>query len=75
MLLPVTGGGAPRRLAGSKNTALIEMLIDPIEENKKQERLDGWFMKDGRNKKGHEFYMLYTGLADKYMNKEEEANA
>jgi hypothetical protein len=29
VLLPVTGGGAPRRLAGLKNTALIDMRIDP----------------------------------------------
>ena len=68
------GGGALRPHAGSRNTALIDMLIDPIEENKKQERLDGWFLQDGRDKKGHEFYMLYTGLADKYMNKEESVN-
>jgi hypothetical protein len=64
------GGGAPRPHAGSRNTALIDMLIDPIEENKKQERLDGWFLQDGRDKKGHEFYMLYTGLAHKYMKQE-----
>jgi hypothetical protein len=68
--LPVMGGGAPRPHAGSRNTALIDMLIDPIEENKKQERLDGWFLQDGRDKKGHEFYMLYTGLAHKYMKQE-----
>lgn len=74
MLLPVMGGGAPRRLAGLKNTALIDMRIDPIEENKKQQRLEEWFLKDGRDKKEHEFYMLYTGLADKYMNKEESVN-
>lgn len=74
MPLPVMGGGALRPHAGSRNTALIDMLIDPIEENKKQERLDGWFLQDGRDKKGHEFYMLYTGLADKYMNKEESVN-
>ena len=50
------------------------MRIDPIEENKKQQRLEEWFLKDGRDKRGHEFYMLYTGLADKYMNKEESVN-
>ncbi|MFZ9327305.1 MAG: hypothetical protein ACO24H_07620 [Polynucleobacter sp.] len=71
---PVMGGAAPRLHAGSKNTAHIDMLIDPIEENQKQDRLDSWFMQDGRDKKGHEFYMLYTGLADKYMNKEESSN-
>ena len=69
------GGGVLRPHAGSKNTAHTEMVIDPIEENKKQERLEGWFLQDGRDKKEHEFYMLYTGLADKYMNKEGENNA
>jgi hypothetical protein len=68
------GGGALKWLIGLKNTALIDMLIDPIEENKKQDRLDSWFLQDGRDKKGHEFYMLYTGLADKYMNKGENNN-
>lgn len=75
MPLPVMGGGALRSHAGSTNSALTDMLIDPIEENKKQARLDDWFMQDGRHKKGHEFYMLYTGLADKYMNKDGEGNA
>lgn len=72
---PAMAGDAPRLRTGSKNSALIDMLIDPIEENKKQERLDGWFLQDGRDKKGHEFYMLYTGLADKYRNEEGASNA
>lgn len=68
------GGAAPRLHIGLRNSALTDMIIDPVEENKKQERLDRWFLQDGRDKKEHEFHMLYTGLADKYMNKEDEAN-
>jgi hypothetical protein len=49
-------------------------MVDPNEEQKRQDRLDEWYEKDGRNEKDHPMHSLYTGLADKYMNKE-EANA
>lgn len=47
-------------------------MTDPIEEQKRQERLEGWYEKDGRSEKSHPLYSLYTGLAAKYMNKEEK---
>ena len=70
MLLPFTAGGAPRPLTGSRNCLLIDM-VDPIEEQKRQDRLESWYEQDGRNEKDHPLHSLYTGLAEKYMNKEE----
>jgi len=46
-------------------------MVNPIEEQKRQDRLEAWYEKDGRNDKNHPMYALYTGLADKYMNKEQ----
>lgn len=43
-------------------------MVNPIEEQKRQERLEEWYERDGRNKKTHSMYGLYTGLADKYKN-------
>ena len=48
---------------------LIDM-VDPIEEQKRQDRLESWYEQDGRNEKDHPLHSLYTGLAEKYMNKE-----
>ena len=62
-------GGVPRLLTGSKNCLLIDM-VDPIEEQKRQDRLVSWYEQDGRNEKDHPLHSLYTGLAEKYMNKE-----
>jgi len=45
------------------------------EQMKRQERLNEWYEKDGRHDKNHPMHALYTGLADKYMNKEEQKNA
>lgn len=47
-------------------------MVNPIEEQKRQEQLDEWYEKDGRSDKKHPMHSLYTGLADKYMNKENE---
>ena len=63
-------GGALKLLTGSKNCLLVDM-VDPIEEQKRQDRLDSWYEQDGRNEKDHPLHSLYTGLAEKYMNKEE----
>jgi hypothetical protein len=68
------GGDALRRLNGSKNSTLTDMIIDHIEEDKKQARLEAWYKKDGRDDASHPLHRLYTGLAEKYMNKEESGN-
>jgi hypothetical protein len=47
-------------------------MVNPFEEQKRQDRLEGWYKKDGRHDKSHPMYSLYTGLAEKYMNKEQE---
>lgn len=70
MPLPAMGGDAPRRLTGSTNIARNTM-VNPVEEQKRQDRLDAWYKKDGRGSKKHPMHSLYTGLADKYMNKEQ----
>lgn len=70
MPLPVTGGGALRRLTGSTNIAHSTM-VNPVEEQKRQDRLESWYEQDGRSDKSHAMHSLYTGLADKYMNKEQ----
>jgi hypothetical protein len=49
-------------------------MVNPIEEQKRQDRLDSWYEKDGRDDKSHSLHSLYTGLASKYMN-QEQANA
>jgi hypothetical protein len=47
------------------------IMVNPIEEQKRQDRLEAWYENDGRNDKNHPMYSLYTGLAAKYMNKEQ----
>jgi hypothetical protein len=47
-------------------------MVNPIEEQKRQDRLERWYEKDGRTEKSHPFYSLYTGLAEKYKNEEQE---
>lgn len=64
------GGGAPKLLTGSTNTARNTM-VNPVEEQKRQDRLDSWYEQDGRSDKNHPMHALYTGLADIYMNKEQ----
>lgn len=66
MLLPATGGGVLRRLTGSPNIARSTM-VNPVEEQQRQDRLESWYKQDGRNDKNHSMHSLYTGLADKYM--------
>lgn len=74
MSLPAMGGDALRRLNGSKNSTLTDMIIDHIEEDKKQARLETWYEKDGRDDVNHQLHCLYTGLAEKYMNKKDGGN-
>jgi len=64
------GGGVPKLLTGSTNIA-HNTMINHVEEQQKQERLDSWYKQDGRGSKKHPMHALYTGLADKYMNKEQ----
>ena len=45
-----------------------------IEQNAIQERLDRWYIKDGRYRPDHPMHNLYTGLADKYMTTDSELN-
>lgn len=45
-------------------------MVNPAEEQRRQDRLDALYEKDGRNDKSHPMHALYTGLADKYMNSE-----
>ncbi len=49
-------------------------MVNPIEEQKRQDRMDAWYKKDGRGSRRHPMHALYTGLADKYM-KEEQGDA
>jgi hypothetical protein len=44
-------------------------MVNPVEEQKRQDRLDAWYKQDGRGSKKHPMHSLYTGLADKYMDK------
>jgi len=46
-------------------------MVNPVEEQKRQDQLDAWYKQDGRDDKSHPMHALYTGLADKYMNKEQ----
>lgn len=64
------GGGALRPLNGSTNIA-HSMMVNPVKEQKRQDRLESWYEQDGRSDKSHPMYALYTGLADIYMNKEQ----
>lgn len=48
-------------------------MVNPIEEQRRQDRLDAWYKKDGREDKNHPLYSLYTGLAGKYGDKESNA--
>jgi len=68
--LLATGGGALKLLTGSTNTA-PNTMVNPFEEQGRQDRLESWYEQDGRNDRSHPMYALYTGLADKYMNKEQ----
>jgi hypothetical protein len=64
-------GGVRKWLNGTLNKALASM-IDHRVESKRQERLDSWYEQDGRSDKSHPMYALYTGLAEKYAQKEQE---
>jgi hypothetical protein len=44
-------------------------MVNPVEEQTRQDRLDAWYKQDGRGSKKHPMHSLYTGLADKYMDK------
>lgn len=45
-----------------------------IEQNAIQERLERWYIKDGRYRPDHPMHALYCGLADKYMATDSELN-
>jgi len=64
------------RSSGSldKQTLNPLSMVNPIEEQKRQDRMDAWYKKDGRGSRRHPMHALYTGLADKYM-KEEQGDA
>lgn len=47
-------------------------MVNPVEEQKRQDRLESWYEQDGRNEKSHSLHCLYTGLASKYMNKSDK---
>ena len=47
-------------------------MIDHRVESKRQERLESWYEQDGRSDKSHPMHALYTGLAEKYAQKEQE---
>lgn len=38
----------------------------------RQTQLNEWYELDGRQDKNHPMHSLYTGLAEKYMNKEDQ---
>jgi hypothetical protein len=63
------------RSSGSLDRKTLHLLImvNPIEEQRRQDRLDAWYKKDGREDKNHPLYSLYTGLAGKYGDKESNA--
>lgn len=67
------GGDVLKRLTGSTNSIHAEMT-NHIEENERQARLEKWYEMDGRDDVNHPLHCLYTGLAEKYMNKEEGGN-
>jgi hypothetical protein len=66
------GGGALKRLTGSTSTA-PNTMVNPFEEQRRQDRLESWYEQDGRSDKNHPMHALYTGLAGKYMNKEQDS--
>lgn len=42
------------------------------EQLERQKRLNKWYELDGRHDKDHPMHSLYTGLAEKYTNKEDQ---
>jgi len=48
-------------------------MVNPVEEQKRQDRLEAWYKQDGREDKNHPLYALYTGLAHKYSGNEDNA--
>lgn len=64
------GGGVLKLLTGSTNI-VHNTMVNPFEEQKRQDRLESWYEQDGRSDKSHPMHALYTGLADIYMNKEQ----
>jgi len=54
-----------------QETLVTLTMSEAIEQMDRQKRLNEWYEKDGRHDKSHPFHSLYTGLAEKYMNKEE----
>ena len=48
------------------NGPLYDTNCNPVEQQAVQDRLDEWYVKDGRYRPDHPMHHLYTGLADKY---------
>lgn len=46
-------------------------MVDYIEENKRQERLEALYIKDGRTDPAHPFHALYTGLHQQALNNDD----
>lgn len=54
-----------------RKTLVSTAMNQATEQLKRQERLNMWYEMDGRHDKNHPMHALYTGLAEKYMDKEE----
>jgi hypothetical protein len=39
---------------------------NPIEQQKIQDRLEAWYVEDGRDNPEHPLHSFYTGLAEKF---------
>jgi hypothetical protein len=61
------------RSGGSLDQQTLNALsmVNPIDEQLRQDRLEAWYKEDGRDDKAHPMHALYTGLAEKYMSKEQ----
>jgi hypothetical protein len=46
---------------------------DPVEQQKVQDRLEAWYLEDGRDNPEHPLYSVYTGLAEKFNHQQEQA--
>lgn len=52
------------------NGALYSADCDPRVQQEVQDRLDQWYVRDGRYRPDHPNHATYTGLADKYASQE-----
>ena len=61
-----------RKLPGGTPNTTLASMIDHRVESKRQERLESWYEQDGRSDKGHPMHALYSGLAEKHAQEEQE---